>query len=159
MRDVVAGVGLGDGECYMHLAADDPGQVAELLLLAAVEDERADAEDRKMDRTGRRHRTASGGDFAHHEGGLGDSKSAAAVALRDRDAEVAGSGDGGEEVVGKFGAAIVLAPVLIGEVGAQRAHLPDDLVLCFGQFEVHISTRLTMKCLRCFGEMSWLKRS
>src|SRR5208282_6059791 len=116
VRDVVAGVGLGDGECYMHLAADDPGQVAELLLLAAVEDERADAEDRKMDRTGRRHRTASGGDFAHHEGGLGDSKSAAAVALRDRDAEVAGSGDGGEEVVGKFGAAIVLAPVLIGEV-------------------------------------------
>jgi len=59
-------------------------------------------------------------------------ETAAAVALRDRDAEVAGGGDGGEEVVRKFGAAIVIAPVLVRKVCAQGAHLPDDLFLGFG---------------------------
>ena len=58
MRDVVAGVGLGDGERDVHLAADDLGQVAELLILAAMEDERTDAEDRQMNAAGRRHRAA-----------------------------------------------------------------------------------------------------
>ena len=140
MRDVVAGVGLGDGERDMHLAADHFRQVAELLLLAAVEDERTDAEDRQMNRAGRRHRAARGRDFAHHERRLGDSQAAAAVALRDRDAEVAGGGDRGEEVVGKFGAPIVLAPVFVGKVCAQGAHLPDDLFLGLCQFKIHVPT-------------------
>ncbi len=159
MCDVVAGVGLGDGERDMHLAADHFRQIAQLLLLAAVEDERADAEDRQMNRAGRRHRAARGRDFAHHEGRLGDSKAAAAVTLGNRDAEIAGGGDRGEEVVGEFGAPIVLAPVFVRKVCAQGADLPDDLFLSFCQFEIHLcSNRFEIEIFaRFWRDVDWLK--
>ena len=129
MRDVVAGVGLGDGERDVQLAADHLGQITQLLLLAAVKDEGAYAEDGEVDRAGCGHRTARRRHLAHYEGGLGDSKSAAAVALRNGDAEVAGSGNRGKEIMGKFGTAIVVAPIFVREVAAEGADLPDDLFL------------------------------
>src|SRR5271154_2294231 len=105
-----------------------------------------------MNGAGRRHRTARGRHFAHHQRRLGDPKSAAAVTLRNGDAEIAGGGDGGKEVVREFGAAIMLAPVLVRKVCAERADLPDDLVLSLGQFKIHISSRSRLNCLRAFGE-------
>src|SRR5580704_9285979 len=96
-----------------------------------------------MNRAGRRHRTARRRDFAHHEGSFGDSQAAAAVALRNRDAEVSGGGDRGEEVVGEFSAAIVLAPVFVWKVCAQGAYLPDDLFLGLCQFKIHVPTRFS----------------
>jgi len=93
MRDVVAGVGLGDCERDVHLAADDFGQVAAFLFLAAVKDQWTHSEDRQMNRAGRCHRSARGGYFTHHESSFGDAQAAAAVLLRNRDAQVARLGD------------------------------------------------------------------
>ncbi len=99
MRDVVAGIRLGHREGGVILAAHDRRQEALFLFLGAVKDDRADAEDREMDRARGRHRTAGARDFLHHEGRLGDAESAAAVGFRDRDAEISGLGDRGIEVV------------------------------------------------------------
>ena len=90
-----------------------------------------------MDRARRVHR-ARVGHLAHHQRRLGNAQSAAAVCLRNCDAEIAGRGEGAIELVRELVARIVTAPVGIGKALAQRAHSGDDLALRLGKFEIHV---------------------
>ena len=134
---VEPGVGLGHGEAGLVLAGDQRRQHAALLLLGAEHDDRVQAEDVHVHRRGAAHGRAGFGDRLHHERGLGDAETGAAVLLRHGDAEPAGRGQGGMELVRKLAAAILLQPIGVVELGAELADLVADLLLLRAQREIH----------------------
>src|SRR5581483_294614 len=134
-RRLRAGVWLGDGErLQAQLAAGDLGQVALLLLGAAVAQQRAH----------RVHLGVAGGgeapgaiDLLEDDARLGDAEPGAAVLLRDERGQPAGVGQRLHERIGIAVGAVQLAPVLIGEGAADLAHGLLDGALLVGQAEVH----------------------
>ncbi len=118
MSDIVAGVGLGYRKRDLEFAAYDLRQITALLFLAAVADQRADAEDRQMHRAGRVHRAAGTGDLAHHQRGLGKAETASAVLFRNRDAQVSAFGERLVEIVRELVPFVLVAPILVGKAGA-----------------------------------------
>jgi hypothetical protein len=66
------------------------------------------------------HRRAAGGDRAQHQRRLGDPAPAAAVGLRDGDADPAAGGQAAIEVPRELVALIASRPVVVVEVGTHR---------------------------------------
>ena len=134
---VEPGVGLGHGKTGLVLAGDQRRQHAALLLLGPEHDHRLETEDIDVDRRRAAHGRAGFRDRLHHEHGLGDAETGAAVLFRHRNAEPAGRGQGGVQLMRKRAGAILLQPIGIVELGAELADLVADLLLLRAQREIH----------------------
>src|SRR5216684_1434809 len=73
-RGVEPGIGLGDGEAAFHLALDDVGQDALLLLLGAEHHDGVGSEDVEVDGRGALQRGARFGHGLHQDRRLGDAE-------------------------------------------------------------------------------------
>ncbi len=139
-RGIEPGIGLGHGEARLVLAGDQRRQHAALLFVRAEHHDRLQAEDVHVNRRRPGHGRAGFGDRLHHDRGLGDAEPGAAVLLRHCDAEPAGSGQGGVQLVRKIAAAIVLQPVGVVELGTELADLVPNLLLLRAQRKIHRPT-------------------
>ena len=126
-----AGVGLGDAEgLEPQIAASDAGEVAALLLLAAMAQQHAHGV----------HLGVSGGgvaaraiDLFEDDGAFGHAEAASAVLLGDHRAEPAQAGQLADELLGVLRLLVEVAPVAVGEPGAYVAHRgPDRFEACGG---------------------------
>ncbi len=134
---VQPGVGLGHGKTCLVLARDQRRQHAALLLLGPEHDHRLETEDIDVNRRRSAHGRAGFGDGLHHQYGLGDAETGAAVLLRHRNAEPTGRGQGGMKLVRKIAGAVLLKPVGVVELRAELANLIADLLLLRTQREIH----------------------
>ncbi len=115
---VESGGGLGDRERDPKLPFRGSGQEASLEFFRAVLDQGQESEDRHVyGATGAQAATRLG-DRLHHDGGGRDPEAAAAVLLRQSDAEEAGPGHRLQELVGELVVDVLLGPVVVGELGA-----------------------------------------
>ena len=127
---VGAGGRLGHAEgLQAQFAAGDLRQILLLLLGIAVPQDRSHGVHLRVAGGA----VAAGGvDFLQDGGGGADAKPAAAEFLRDQRGEIAGLRERGDEF-GRIGAfAIERAPVVAGELGAQRAHALADIGVFVG---------------------------
>ena len=118
------GVGLGDPERDVQRPVGDVGQVLLLHLLAAVDDHRVHAEHREVQRRRAVHAGAGRGHLLEHRRRLADALPAAAVALRDGDADPAALGHRRVELAGEPVLLVARRPVVVVEAAADG---PDGL--------------------------------
>ncbi len=126
---VEAGIGLGDGKAGLVVPCDEGREHAALLRFGAEPHHRVEAEDVHVQRRGARQAGARLRHRLHQDGGLGDAEPAAAILLRDRDAEEAGGGEGAVKFLGESAVAILGEPIGIVERRAQPFHRRANLAL------------------------------
>src|SRR6266511_3959532 len=85
-------------------------------------------------------------DLLDDESGLRDAEPSTAVFGRDERPEPAGVGERAYEPLGVFARAVQLAPVVAGELRAERTHRRADRLLLVGPSEVHRYSRGSGKC-------------
>jgi len=134
---VGARIRLGHTEGDVQVAARDARQVLLLHLLRAVLHDRVHAKDRQMHCGRAVHRRPRCGDFLEYERRLGDAAPAAAIDLRNGDADPARLCERTVELPRKAMIGVAARPVLVGEVGADLAHRGTDEHVLFGLLELH----------------------
>ena len=139
-RAQAGGVGatgrLGDAErLQAQFAGGDLGEVVLLLLLRAMPQD--GAHDVHL-RVACSAVAALGVDGLKDRSGGGERQAGAAVFLGDQRGEIAGLGEGVDELGGIGAVAVQVAPVLAGEAGTEFCHLNADLgVRVGGKLLVH----------------------
>src|SRR5262249_32858158 len=125
LRRVGAGGRLGDAErLEADRAVGNAGQVAVLLLLASVPQQRAHHVHLRVAGIG----VAAGGVDFREDGAAGaDRQAGAAVLFRDGGAEIAGLGEFSDELFGVLVAVLEIAPIGIGKFPADGADGGADL--------------------------------
>jgi hypothetical protein len=87
-------------------------------------------------------------DRFHHDRGLGDAETRAAIGLRNADAEPAIGGDGAAEIFGKFPVAVAFEPIIVGKARADFLDRVAQRFLKLGQGEVDDAySEAELKCL------------
>jgi len=89
---------------------------------------------------GAAHGGAGLGNRLHHDGGLGDAEAGAAIGLRHGDAEPAGAGERGMQLVRELAAPVLLQPVVVAEGGAELEHRLAHLLLLTAQRQIHAAS-------------------
>ena len=137
LRRLRAGVGLGDAEgLEPQFAARDLGQIAPLLLLAAVLEQRAH----------RVHLGVAGEriagravDLLQDDAGLGDAETGAAILFGDQRAEIAARRQRIDKGLRIFAGLVDVAPIGIGEARADLADRIADRLTVFLARVHHLS--------------------
>ena len=132
-RGVETGIGLGHGEACLVLARDQRRQHALLLLAGTENDHRLEAENVDMNGRSSAHGGPGFGNRLHHDRGVGDAETGAAVVLRHGNAEPAGRGQRRMQLMRELAAPVLVEPVAIVERGTELEDRIPDLLLLQGE--------------------------
>ena len=134
---VGARVGLGHRERDVEAAVEEWGQEPFFEAVAAVPEDRVEAEEADVHRAAPVHAGPGRGDLLLDDGRFEDPQAAAAVGGRDGHAHPVTLDDGVVELPGKLGVAVLALPVLVAEARAQLGDPLPDVIRERRPFEVH----------------------
>ena len=132
-RGIETGVGLGHGEAGFVVAGNQRRKHAPLLFVRSEHDDRLEAEDVDVNRRCSAHGGAGFGDRLHHDHSFGDAEAGPPVCFRHRNAEPAGRGERGMQLVREVAAAVLLQPIRVVKLHTELADLVPDLLLLRAQ--------------------------
>src|SRR6266851_767712 len=142
LRGVEAGIGFGDGEAGLLCPFDDRRQHPLALLVIAEHHNGTEAEHIHMHRGGAGHAGAGFRNRPHHDRGIHDPQTGAAIGLGNADAEPAGIRQGLVEVGRETALLVLLQPIGIVETRADLCHGVADRFLIGCESEIHGSQSL-----------------
>ena len=137
LRGVEAGVGFGHGKTGPLRTRDDRRQHPLALLLGAEHDDGIEPEHVHMHGGRARHAGAGFRDRAHHDRGIHDAETRAAIFLRDADAEPAGIRQRAMEIGGVSAFLVLLQPIGVVEARADFCNRVADRFLVGCQRKIH----------------------